>query len=344
MTAIEIIKLADTDFSFTFEISEVSCFVKDENNHFMKFNFFQNGETLTVEVMENDHFPNSFKVLYQVLDILFFKCKNAMKAEILLTTHVDILKDVLLTKQDQVKFLVTKQDFYQTQNVWGTLSEDTAVNTHLKNTNLKQVTHDRLHPVRPLVGKGLKYKRFYPEIGKMVSYRSVDVEADLDLFHEWHNKPRVYDLWELNKSKEELKDYLIKAQKDLHQVPLIMEFDGVPVGYYEIYWAAEDRIAPYYDYDIYDRGFHFLIGDETYLGLDNTSVALRSAMHMIFLDEPRTQHIVGEPRSDNKRVLKYLQLIPGWKFVKEFDFPHKRAALLMADRDVFFKDGQGFNL
>ena len=192
------------------------------------------------------------------------------------------------------------------------------------------------HQLRPFKKEGIYYQNYYPEIDKNLTLRSINIEADLDLFHEWHHQPRVAYLWDLNWPKEKLKEYLLKTQDDPHMISMILEFDQEPVGYFEAYWAKEDRIAPYYEVEDYDRGFHFLIGNKCYLGRQNTCAAVRSIMHFIFLDESRTNRIVVEPRSDNQKVLKYAQLVPGWRFIKEFDFPHKRAALLMADRDDFF--------
>lgn len=186
---------------------------------------------------------------------------------------------------------------------------------------------------------GVHYRRYIPEIEKTLSFRQIEIEKDLKIFHQWQNQPRVYDLWDLNKPIEELREYLQNTLQDPHTIPMILSFDEEPVGYFEVYWAADDRLAPYYDVQTYDRGFHFLIGDKKHLGSEKTGAAVRSVMHMIYLDEPLTQRIVAEPRSDNKKVLKYVQLVPGWKFIKEFDFPHKRAALLMAERTDFFAGG-----
>lgn len=186
---------------------------------------------------------------------------------------------------------------------------------------------------------GVHYRRYIPEIEKTLSFRQIEIEKDLETFHEWQNQPRVYDLWDLNKSIDELRQYLQKTLQDPHTIPMILSFDDEPVGYFEVYWAADDRIAPYYDVESYDRGFHFLIGNKKHLGSAKTRAAVSSVMHMIFLDEALTQRIVAEPRSDNKKVLKYVELVPGWKFIKEFDFPHKRAALLMASRSDFFNGG-----
>jgi acetyl CoA:N6-hydroxylysine acetyl transferase len=228
---------------------------------------------------------------------------------------------------------LTRAQFYQSAYPWHQRGFTPAADLSQTETNGRQ------HPVRPTVENGALYRRYAPSIQKTISFRTVEIDRDLDLFHEWHNQPRVADLWELNKSKEELRNYLEVSNRDPHLTPLILEFDGVPAGYFEIYWATEDRLGPYYESDAYDRGFHFLIGNQAFLGKENTGEVVRSVMHLNFLEDSRTQAVVAEPRADNKRVLKYVQLVPGWRFIKEFDFPHKRAALVMAKRADFFGEG-----
>jgi acetyl CoA:N6-hydroxylysine acetyl transferase len=192
------------------------------------------------------------------------------------------------------------------------------------------------HPVRPLTHNGYVYRRHIPQLGKEVSLRLIDIEKDLDTFHEWHNQSRVSFFWELNKPKEELKEYISKGLKDSHQIPLIVEVDRVPVGYYEMYWVREDRLGPYYESDAFDRGFHFLIGNKKFLGYSTTDSIIKSALHFLFLDDPRTRRIMAEPRHDNQKVLKYAEASIGWKNLKIFDFPHKRAYLLQNSREIFF--------
>lgn len=197
-------------------------------------------------------------------------------------------------------------------------------------------TNGRQHPKRSAPYQGVVYKRFVPEINKTISFRLVELEQDLDIFHEWHNQPRVFCFWELNKPKEELREYLVKGLADAHQFPMIVEFDNEPVGYYEMYWVVEDRLGPYYESEAWDRGFHFLIGNTKFLGYANTDTIIKSGVHFLFLDDPRTRKIMAEPRHDNHKVLRYAEASKGWRKVKEFDFPHKRAALLECKREGFF--------
>lgn len=198
-------------------------------------------------------------------------------------------------------------------------------------------TKDVAHPVRPRVhADQVVYKRFIPSINKTLSFRVAHPDRDIDVFHDWQNQERVAKFWEMNKSKEELKEYLIKGLQDPHQFPVILELDEVPVGYFEMYWVKENRLGPYYDSEVYDRSFHVLIGNPAYLGFANTDAVLKAVTHYLFLDEPRTRKLMAEPRSDNTAMLKYVETFKAWKKLKEFDFPHKRAALLEVKREAFF--------
>lgn len=226
---------------------------------------------------------------------------------------------------------LSRKVFYQIPTLWTYKENNFCKLDHWVQT--KEVTH----PLRPQIHENqLLYKRYSKTLGKTLSFRVIDIEKDLDLFTEWHNKPRVNNFWELAKPKEELREYLIKGLQDPHQFPVIYEIDGVPVGYFEIYWVKEDRLGPYYESESYDRGFHLLVGNDDYLGFKNTDAMLKAMCHFLFLDDIRTRRIMAEPRHDNQAILKYIETFKAWRKVKEFDFPHKRAALLECSREKFF--------
>src|SRR5690606_10514383 len=106
--------------------------------------------------------------------------------------------------------------------------------------------------------------------------------------------------------------YIEAGLRKKHQIPMIIELDGEPVGYYEFYWVKEDRLGPYYEARDYDRGFHFLIGNKKFLGKNNTDAITSSGLHFIYLDDPRTMFTMAEPRYDNNKVLKYADESIGW--------------------------------
>ena len=158
----------------------------------------------------------------------------------------------------------------------------------------------------------------------------------LGCFHAWMNTPRVAAFWELTGTPEEHAAYLRRQLENPAVEPLIGYFDADPFGYFEAYWAQHDRIAPHYDVAEHDRGIHMLVGEERYRGPARVQAWLLGLAHYLFLSDPRTARIVSEPRADNAKMIGYLQQA-GFEKVKEFDFPHKRAALMLLSRRHFFE-------
>lgn len=194
------------------------------------------------------------------------------------------------------------------------------------------------HPRRRPLPAGELYRRHCPSIGMDFSFRRADPARDVDRLTEWMNKPRVAEFWEQAQPRAAIAEYLDRVLADPHLQPVIGCYDDQPAAYFEIYWAAEDRLGPYYDAHPYDRGVHLLVGEDRFLGSRFGHAWAVSLSHFVFLDDARTRRLVGEPRADNANLLKYVTRIPGWTKVREFDFPHKRAALLVCDRDTFFRE------
>lgn len=198
------------------------------------------------------------------------------------------------------------------------------------------MSEGRRHPRRPPKPVGTVYARHIPWLGETVSFRALTLD-DLPLFHGWMNDPRVAAFWDEAGTIDAHRDYLAKLIADPHMLPLIGCFGDRPFGYFEIYWAKENRIAPFYDAGDYDRGWHVAIGEDAVRGRRYISAWLPSLMHYLFLDDPRTNRIVGEPASNHAQQIRNLE-VSGFAKLKTFDFPHKRATLVMLLRERFFGD------
>lgn len=198
------------------------------------------------------------------------------------------------------------------------------------------ISGGKRHPLRPMKPRGEVYRRFDARLGAWISLRTLDIELDLARFNRWQNSARVANFWQEEGSLEQHREYLDKLAADPHTVTLIGCFDDQPFAYFEAYWAKEDRIAPFYEAGDYDRGIHMLVGEEHHRGPHKVASWLSALTHYLLLDDPRTQRVVAEPRADNAKMIGYLQ---GQRFhcEKEFDFPHKRAALMVLGRERFFE-------
>lgn len=189
------------------------------------------------------------------------------------------------------------------------------------------------HPQRPAKPQGEVYRRFDPQLGAWISLRTLDIELDLERFNRWQNTPRVLAFWDEGGSLDDHRQYLEKLANDPHTLTLIGCFDDQPFAYFEAYWAKEDRVAPFYDADDYDRGIHMLVGEQAHRGPHKVASWLSALTDYLLQDDPRTRRIVAEPRADNDKMIGYMQA-QGYARIKEFDFPHKRAALMVLERTI----------
>lgn len=195
---------------------------------------------------------------------------------------------------------------------------------------MNEMSDTELPPAR------LVYARPIFELKSTLALARLAPRLHLDCFHEWMNAPRVAAFWELSGSREQHAAYVQSILENPAVEPLIGYFDADPFGYFEAYWAARDRIAPYYDVAEHDRGIHMLVGEERHRGSARVQAWLLGLVHYLFLSDPRTERVVSEPRADNAKMISYLQQA-GFVKVKEFDFPHKRAALMVLSRRHFFE-------
>ncbi|ROV92176.1 hypothetical protein VMCG_09286 [Cytospora schulzeri] len=179
------------------------------------------------------------------------------------------------------------------------------------------------HPVRPKPPRmgEVFYTRFIPSVGRYLSFRVASSSpkaipylgpvsstppenqhlttlCDIMLVQMWLSNPRVAKFW-----GGYVPNFLTNALASRHSFPAIGMWDGVPFGYFEIYWVKEDVLGRYADADDWDRGLHVFVGEEWARG---------------------TMSVCIEPRVDNQRFIQHLQA-GGFVKEKEITFPHKQS-------------------
>lgn len=178
------------------------------------------------------------------------------------------------------------------------------------------------HPLRPKPPRmgEIFYTRFVPSVGQYLSFRVASLSSkpvphmgpvgpsppshsdltslsDTSLLQKWMADPRVSAFW-----GSYVPDFLPNALASRHSFPVIGMWDGVPFGYFEIYWVKEDALGRYIggsDAGDWDRGFHVFIGEDWARG--RVQPWLTSLVHWAFCVDYRTMNMCVEPRVDNER-------------------------------------------
>ncbi|KAK5989414.1 Acyltransferase sidL [Cladobotryum mycophilum] len=177
------------------------------------------------------------------------------------------------------------------------------------------------HPLRPKPHRmgEIFYCRFIPSVGQYLSFRVASSSpkpvpylgplgpkpaenthlttlSDTSLLQMWMGKQRVSEFW-----GEYRPDFLETVLSAKHSFPVIGMWDGIPFGYFEIYWVKEDLLGQHIAGEAgdWDRGFHIIIGEEW--ARDRVSTWMSSLVHWCFMADYRTMNVCLEPRVDNAR-------------------------------------------
>ncbi|KAI0113588.1 acyl-CoA N-acyltransferase [Nemania sp. FL0031] len=185
------------------------------------------------------------------------------------------------------------------------------------------ITNNIRHPRRqkPFRTGETFYSRFVPSVGKYLSFRVASLSpkpvphlgpvgkgekeselahlctlSDRALLQRWLSKPRVSAFWGGYQD-----NFLPDALKSQHSFPAIGLWDGVPFGYFELYWVKEDPLGRHMGSDAqdFDRGMHVLVGEEWARG--KVATWLTSLLQWCWQADNRTMNVYLEPRIDNTR-------------------------------------------
>ncbi|KAI0205590.1 acyl-CoA N-acyltransferase [Astrocystis sublimbata] len=216
------------------------------------------------------------------------------------------------------------------------------------------MTSNVRHPRRqkpPRMGEQF-YCRYIPYVKKYLSFRVTSISqdpvfyigpvgkgdlgnehvnlcrlSDKELLKRWFSKERVSEFW-----GEWDDEFLFNASRSRNSFPVIGSWDGVPFGYFEIYWVKEDPLGYHMGSDAqdFDRGLHVLVGEEWARG--RVSMWLSSLVHWCWQADNRTMNIYLEPRVDN---ISFIDLLQDLGFAKErqIALPHKQSWLCRLRRD-----------
>lgn len=166
----------------------------------------------------------------------------------------------------------------------------------------------------------------------IVALRPVDTERDLDLVHDWMNRPHVVEYWQQAWPRDRLHGYLVDQMDDTVSRPCLGLLAGVVVSYWEIYRPAADPLGEAYPARDTDLGVHLLIGDPRATGRGLGGLLLAAVRTGLLAADPACDRIVAEPDVRNVASVRAFQRA-GFRRTRDIELTGKTAALMVAERE-----------
>jgi RimJ/RimL family protein N-acetyltransferase len=154
----------------------------------------------------------------------------------------------------------------------------------------------------------------------------VKTDRDLPLIQSWMNDPDVARFWGLNGPPERTSEHVREQLALPHTQPMLARLSGRAIGYWELYQAAEDPLAAYYDAQPDDLGIHLLIGESDCRGIGLGGVLLRALADAVQREKPR--RLVAEPDARNVASIRAFTAA-GFAAAGTLELPAKRATLMI---------------
>ncbi len=170
-----------------------------------------------------------------------------------------------------------------------------------------------------------------PRVGTPWAVRPASVSEDLERVWRWMQAPHVAAFWNQAWSVERWRTELERQAAGDHSLPCMLDFEGRPVAYLEVYRVVRDRLAGHYATRPYDLGVHVAIGEPGRTGRGLGRTLLRAVAEGLLAADPRCTRVVAEPDSRNAPSLRAFGAA-GFRTVGPITLPDKNATLLVYPR------------
>ncbi|MCX4528263.1 MULTISPECIES: GNAT family N-acetyltransferase [unclassified Streptomyces] len=140
-----------------------------------------------------------------------------------------------------------------------------------------------------------------------VTITPVDPAGDSALIHSWVTEERAC-FWGMREASRELVQEIYEDvdRRTTHHA-FIVSRDGEPVGLFQTYDCAEDRVSECYEVQPGDTGVHLLIGPTRGAAERGFSAALMNAFIGFVWSDGRTLRVVAEPDARNEKAITRLE-------------------------------------
>lgn len=179
----------------------------------------------------------------------------------------------------------------------------------------------------------IHYDEYIPELQATLSFRSLDIQTDLDLIYDWVNQAYARRFWQLNGSKDLVRNTYEAILQNERAHSFIGCIDTLPVCQIDVYGVAGEELEQHVETGEHDCGLHLLMLPTKQLQKGWSYYVLKCFQHFYFSFD---QHscLYAEPDQENTLANK-LAMDAGFHFLKTIQLSNKTANLYSIFRDQF---------
>ncbi|OBH21590.1 N-acetyltransferase [Mycolicibacter terrae] len=133
-----------------------------------------------------------------------------------------------------------------------------------------------------------------PVLAEPYSIRFADPAGDAEMISEWMNRPHLEATWDYAYPADEWRRHLEIQFEGSYSRPYVYSVDGRPLGYMELFRAAQDDISTVYDAHPYDVGLHGAMADPDMVEKGHGANIFGPLVSSIFRAEPQCRRIIGD--------------------------------------------------
>jgi RimJ/RimL family protein N-acetyltransferase len=170
--------------------------------------------------------------------------------------------------------------------------------------------------------------------GGVISIRSLQIEKELPIIHQWVNLPYAQAYWQMAGPYEKLETIYSAIQENPHAHSFVGYLGEELVCQMDIYQVGIDELIDHLPGEDDQCGIHFLMAPLS-RRVPGLSIQLfQLALHYYF-SFPGSEKMFGEPDHQNQKANELVNCI-GFQFLRTIELSYKKANLYVMEKQAFY--------
>ncbi len=201
-----------------------------------------------------------------------------------------------------------------------------------------KITNMRVHKLTPLFCKPdifneqhqILSTKYCPEINGTISFRTLNLQKDLELIHQWVNMDYSKDYWQMNGQFSQLYSVYQCMAYNAYAHSFVGMLNGNLICQFDVYSVFADELREHIACESHDCGFHLLMAPNRKPLPGLTKAIVTSFLNYYFSFE-KAKRMYAEPDMLNLKSIALLKKC-GFEKVKCVEMSYKKAVVYCLEK------------